>query len=109
MEIGTDVLLLPLYHPVHVAEMVATLDQSCGGRFLFGVGLGYRDVEFDSVGVSRQTRLSRFLEGIDLIDKLWTRDGVTFSGEHFQVEDVTLAVKPVRKPRPPIIVAASTK
>ncbi len=107
MEIGTDVLLLPLYHPVHVAEMVATLDQICGGRFSLGVGLGYRDVESDSVGVGRKTRLGRFLEGIELIKKLWTEKWVTFSGDYFQVEDVTLATRPLQHPRPPIIVAAS--
>ena len=53
MEIGTDVLLLALHHPVHVAETVATLDVICGGRFSLGVGLGYREVEFESLGIEK--------------------------------------------------------
>ena len=81
MEIGTDVLLLALYHPVHVAELAATLDVICGGRFSLGVGLGYRDVEFDSLGIEKRTRLARFLESIELIKRLWTQDVVTFKGE----------------------------
>ena len=49
MEIGTDILQLPLLHPVQVAETVATLDQLCGGRFTLGVGLGYRPVEYGAL------------------------------------------------------------
>jgi len=107
MEIGTDVLLLALHHPVHVAETIATLDVVCEGRFSFGVGLGYRDVEFDSLGIDKSTRLARFLESIELVKKLWTEDVVTFDGDFFQVNEVSLAVRPLRNPRPPIILAAS--
>ena len=107
MEIGTDVLLLALHHPVHVAELVATLDVVCGGRFSLGVGLGYRDVEFDSLGIEKGTRLGRFLESIELIKKLWAEEAVNFRGRYFSVRDVTLAVKPVHQPRPPIVLAAS--
>ena len=107
MEVGTDVLLLALHHPVHVAEMVATLDVICAGRTSLGVGLGYREVEFDSLGIGRGTRLARFLESIELIKRLWTEENVTFDGKFFRVSDVTLAVKPVQRPRPPIVLAAS--
>ena len=107
MEIGTDILQLPLLHPVQVAETVATLDQVCGGRFTLGVGLGYRPVEYESLGIRRQDRLARFIEGIDLIRRLWTEDRVTFRGEHFRVEDVSIAIRPAQAPRPPILVAAT--
>ena len=107
MEIGTDILQLPLLHPVQVAETVATLDQVCAGRFTLGVGLGYRPVEYESLGVRRQDRLARFIEAIGLINRLWTEDRVTFRGEHFQVEDVSIAIRPVQAPRPPILVAAT--
>ena len=107
MEIGTDILQLPLLHPVQVAETVATLDQVCGGRFTLGVGLGYRPVEYESLGVRRQDRLARFIEAIELIRRLWIEDRVTFRGEHFRVEDVSIAIRPVQTPRPPILVAAT--
>ena len=107
MEIGTDVLLLALHHPVHVAETVATLDVICGGRFSLGVGLGYRVVEFESLGIEKGQRLARFLESLALIKRLWTEDVVTFEGKYFSVKDVSLAVKPIKRPRPPIILAAS--
>ena len=107
MEIGTDILQLPLLHPVKVAETVATLDQVCGGRFTLGVGLGYRPVEYESLGIRRQDRLARFIEAIELIKRLWTEDRVTFRGEHFRVEDVSIAIRPVQVPRPPILIAAT--
>ena len=107
MEIGTDILQLPLLHPVQVAETVATLDQVCAGRFTLGVGLGYRPVEYESLGIRRQDRLARFIEAIELIKRLWTEDRVTFRGEHFRVEDVSIAIRPLQVPRPPILVAAT--
>ena len=107
MEIGTDILQLPLLHPVHVAEMVATLDQICEGRVTMSVGLGYRPEEYENMGIARGSRLQRFLEGIELIKRLWTEDEVTFQGEYFQVENATLGIKPAQKPRPPILIAAT--
>ena len=74
---------------------------------VFGVGLGYRDVEFDSFGVSRGTRLGRFLEALDVVKRLWTEDRVSFSGKHFTLDDVTLTTRPIQTPRPPIVIAAS--
>ena len=51
MYLGTSIFLLPLHHPVMVAEYIATLDNLCGGKALFGVGQGYRDGEFNSFGI----------------------------------------------------------
>jgi alkanesulfonate monooxygenase SsuD/methylene tetrahydromethanopterin reductase-like flavin-dependent oxidoreductase (luciferase family) len=107
MTLGTGILLLALHNPVDVAESIATLDVICGGRVVLGVGLGYRDVEFDAFGIPRGRRLSRFLEALEVVKRLWTEERVTFHGEHFHLEDVALVMKPVQKPRPPILVAAS--
>jgi alkanesulfonate monooxygenase SsuD/methylene tetrahydromethanopterin reductase-like flavin-dependent oxidoreductase (luciferase family) len=107
MTLGTGVLLLALQQPVDVAESVATLDVICGGKFVFGVGLGYRDLEFDAFGIPRGRRLSRFLEALEVVKRLWTEDSVTFHGEHFHLQDVRLTMRPLQKPRPPIVVAAS--
>ena len=107
MEIGTDVLLLALHHPVHVAETVATLDQVCGGRFTFSVGLGYRPEEYQALGIAKNERPGRMLESLELIKRLWQEDEVNFEGRYFQLHKATLAVKPVQKPRPPILIAAT--
>jgi len=107
MTLGTGIMLLALQQPVDVAESIATLDVICGGRLVFGVGLGYRDVEFDAFGIPRGQRLSRFLEALEIVKRLWTEDRVTFHGTHFHLQDVSLTMRPVQKPRPPIVVAAS--
>lgn len=107
MTLGTGILLLALQHPVDVAESLATLDVVSGGRLVCGVGLGYRDVEFDAFEIPRGHRLSRFLEALEVMKRLWTEERVTFHGRHFHLENVGLTMRPVQKPRPPIVVAAS--
>jgi alkanesulfonate monooxygenase SsuD/methylene tetrahydromethanopterin reductase-like flavin-dependent oxidoreductase (luciferase family) len=107
MTLGTGIMLLALQQPVDVAESIATMDVICNGRFVFGVGLGYRDVEFDAFGIPKGQRLSRFLEALEVVKRLWTEERVTFHGKHFHLEDVSLTMRPVQKPRPPIVVAAS--
>lgn len=108
MAVGTLVLLLPLHNPVYVAEEMATLDYICNGRFVFGIGLGYRDLEFDVFGTRREERVSRFLESLEIVKRLWTEDDVTHEGRHFHLENVNLTLKPLQKPYPPIWVGASS-
>ena len=107
MEIGTAIYVLPLQHPVEVAENFATLDALSGGRLIFGVAQGYREAEFRALGIPRKERAARFEEGIELITRLWTEEHVTFHGSYYRVDDVTLAMQPVRKPRPPIWIGAT--
>jgi alkanesulfonate monooxygenase SsuD/methylene tetrahydromethanopterin reductase-like flavin-dependent oxidoreductase (luciferase family) len=108
MYLGTSIFLLPLHHPVMVAEYVATLDNLSGGKFLFGVGQGYRDVEFQSFGIDKRQRRDRLVEGLEVIRKLWSEDGVTFHGKCFQLDRVTIAPKPLQRPGPPILMGADT-
>ena len=68
--LGTALYLLPLHHPVAVAEQTATMDIISGGKFLFGVGQGYRDQEFQSFGNRKRDRRRRMAEGIQVIRKL---------------------------------------
>jgi alkanesulfonate monooxygenase SsuD/methylene tetrahydromethanopterin reductase-like flavin-dependent oxidoreductase (luciferase family) len=109
MEIGTAIYVLPLQHPVEVAENFATLDALSGGRLVFGVAQGYRAAEFEAMGVPRAERAARFEEGLRLIERLWTEDDVDFAGRFYRVEKATLAMRPVRQPRPPIWVGATTE
>ncbi len=106
--LGTAVFLLPLHHPVAVAEQTATLDILSGGKFLFGVGQGYRDLEFRSFGLEKRHRRQRMEEGLQVIRKLWAEDDVTFNGQFFQLDGVTMSPKPIQQPGPPIFVGADT-
>jgi alkanesulfonate monooxygenase SsuD/methylene tetrahydromethanopterin reductase-like flavin-dependent oxidoreductase (luciferase family) len=104
--IGTNVTLLPLHNPVELAEDGAFLDVMTGGKFLLGVGLGYRPEEFQIFGVPLAERVSRFNEAVEIIRRLWSEDHVTHSGRHWQFSDATIAPRPLQTPRPPIIIGA---
>jgi alkanesulfonate monooxygenase SsuD/methylene tetrahydromethanopterin reductase-like flavin-dependent oxidoreductase (luciferase family) len=97
MTLGTGVVLLPLHHPVEIAEQVTTLSAFCDDLFV-GVGAGYRDVEFESFGVPKRERASRLTEGVELMERLWTEDSVTYEGDHYAVEDVSITPRPDEKP-----------
>lgn len=97
VELKTAVYLLPLRHPVPVALQAAQLDQLSMGRFVLGIGVGGEDPhEFWSCGVDPATRGARTNESLQILKRLWTEDGVTFQGKHFQLEDVTVYPKPFR-------------
>lgn len=107
MQVAAAVLLVPLHNPVDLAESVATMDAICGGRFILGVGLGYRDEEFAAFGVKRGELVGRLRESIGLMRRLWTESEVEHSGKYYQLPKVTPSTMPVQKPHPPIWVAAN--
>ena len=107
MEVAATVILLPLHNPVELAESVATMDAICGGRFIFGIGLGYRDEEYMAFGTERSERVGRMRESLDLMKRLWTDEEVEFQGKYYQVPRIKPATRPVQKPYPPIWVAAN--
>ena len=100
-------ILLPLQHPVELAEQMATLDVITGGRMTMGIAIGYRQEEYDAFGVNPKQRVGRTLECLEVVRRLWTEDSVTFHGKHFHFDNVNLVTKPVQKPHPPIWVAAN--
>lgn len=102
MRLITGVLLLPLLNPVQVAEELATLDVICDGRLIFGVGMGYRDVEFEAFGIDRRDLVARTLESLALIKRLWSEDDIRFEGKFFRLHDATCTIRPVQHPHPPI-------
>ncbi len=106
MRVGATVLLLPLLNPVDVAEQVATMDVICEGRFIFGVGLGYRDEEYEAFNVRREERVTRFVEGLQVIKRLWSEEEVTHHGRFFQHSKARQILKPVQTPHPPLWFAA---
>jgi hypothetical protein len=104
--IGTNLILLPLHNPIELAEISAFMDVVTGGRFMFGVGLGYRPEEFAAFGIPMSERVSRLSEGIDIVRRLWSEDRVTHLGRHWQFHDVSIRPRPLQSPRPPILIGA---
>jgi len=102
LRLGTGVLLLPLYHPLAVAEEAAMVDVISGGRLILGVGAGYAPEEFAAFGVSIKERGSRMDEAVPLIQRLWSEEKVTHEGRHYRVTGATVGPRPVQRPRPPI-------
>jgi probable F420-dependent oxidoreductase len=101
IRLGTSVISLPLYSPVHIAHQIASLDHVSGGRAVLGVGLG-RESHYHDFQVPTERRVRRFLEGVELIKRLWTEPDVDYHGEIYQVEKAQIRLKPVQQPRPPI-------
>jgi alkanesulfonate monooxygenase SsuD/methylene tetrahydromethanopterin reductase-like flavin-dependent oxidoreductase (luciferase family) len=106
LEIGTNIVLLPLHNPIEMAEIGAFLDVLTGGRFILGVGLGYREEEFAMFGVPMKERVSRLEEGVEIIRRLWSEDKVTHKGRHWSFDGLTIRPRPMQSPRPPIVVAS---
>ncbi len=107
MTIGTGILLLNLHNPVYTAETIATLDIIARGNFIFGVGLGYRDMEFDAFGVPKGERVARFEAYLELVQELWTGKPVSYDAFGCTLDNVVMNVAPIQKPRPPIWIAAN--
>jgi alkanesulfonate monooxygenase SsuD/methylene tetrahydromethanopterin reductase-like flavin-dependent oxidoreductase (luciferase family) len=105
MTVGTAILLLTLLNPVEVAENAATLDAIAGGRFVLGIGFGYREVENAAFGVARG-RADLFERKLDVVRRLLAGESVTASGEGFALNDVELALGTSRLP--PIWIAANS-
>ncbi len=102
------VLLAGLHNPVEIAECIASLDAIWRGNFVFGVGLGYRETEFDAFGVPKGQRVRRFEQCLEVVRRLWTEDGVSFENQICKLTNVTATCRPVQKPGPPIWIAANS-
>jgi len=99
MRIGTNLMLLPIADPIRLAEDAATLSLLTGGRFDLGVGLGYRELEFNYFGRSLKNRPSLMEEGVSIIRQAWSGEPVNFSGKRFEVNNLLVRPVPESVPR----------
>lgn len=96
MTLVTNISILPLHKPIQIAEKSAVLDTLSGGSFRLGVAIGWRDEEFEAYGVDKSTRVQRVEEGIELLRKLFTEESVSYDGEFFSTDDLTIMPRPVQ-------------
>ena len=108
LNVGTSVILLPLHHPVHLAEDVVTLDVVSRGRIILGVGIGYQAADFQAFGVPMEDRVTLFEEGIEVIRRCWTGETFSFHGKHHHLHDIRVRPAPYQQPSPPLWIGAST-
>jgi alkanesulfonate monooxygenase SsuD/methylene tetrahydromethanopterin reductase-like flavin-dependent oxidoreductase (luciferase family) len=106
MRVGAGILLLTLLNPVEVAENAATLDAITDGRFVLGLGLGYRQEENDAFGLPER-RLAIFEQKLDVVTRLLAGETVSAEGHGFRLREQRLALRAVQRPRPPIWLAAN--
>jgi alkanesulfonate monooxygenase SsuD/methylene tetrahydromethanopterin reductase-like flavin-dependent oxidoreductase (luciferase family) len=107
LRVGTSVILLPLHHPVRVAEDVITLDLVSKGRVILGVGIGYQPADFKAFAVPMEHRVTRFEEGVEILRRCWTGERFSFQGKHYTLEDVQIRPRPFQTPGPPLWIGAS--
>ncbi len=103
LRLGTGICLLPERNPVVTAKEIASLDRVSGGRFDFGIGIGWLAEEFTAVGVPWERRGERTREYLKAMKLLWTEEEPEFKGEFCSFPKVRMYPKPVQKPYPPII------
>jgi probable F420-dependent oxidoreductase len=107
LTVGTSVMLLPLHHPVHVAEDVITLDIVSKGRVVLGVGIGYQAADFQAFAVPMGHRVALFEEGVDIIRKCWSGEPFSYHGTHYTLEGIQIRPRPFQSPAPPLWIGAS--
>ena len=108
IRIGLGVLLLPLGHPVRLAEDLATLDHISRGRLDFGVGRGTFPDTHDGFNSPFEESRDRFNEYLEVIIKAWTTDQFSFEGKYYNCQDLYVRPKPVQTPHPPIWVGVTS-
>jgi len=108
VELATSVAILPYRHPLQTARITANLDQLSGGRFIFGVGVGWAKQEFDAMGLQFRDRGVMGNECLAAIKTCWEKNPATYQGQTVSFENVDTAPSPRREPHPPIWVGGSS-
>jgi len=107
LKVGTGVCLVNQRDPIQTAKLVASIDQVSGGRFLFGIGVGWNAEEMEDHGTVFATRAKLVRERVEAMKAIWTRSKPEYSGEFVNFGPMMVWPKPVQKPHPPVIVGGA--
>lgn len=106
MKFCTNVMLLPAHHPVEIAEEVNTINEMSNNRFILGSGIGYKPDEFENVGWNFKTRAKRMEECLEILRLALTGEEFSYSGKHFNLENVTVTPPPLPGTHTPLWIGA---
>ena len=109
VRMGTAVQVLPLNHPLRIAEEVATVDHISEGRFEFGIGRSGVVRSYDAYGVPYAESQARFREALAIIRQAWTGEPFSYEGEFYRVDKATVTPRPYQVPHPPLRMAATSE
>jgi alkanesulfonate monooxygenase SsuD/methylene tetrahydromethanopterin reductase-like flavin-dependent oxidoreductase (luciferase family) len=109
LRLGIAVAVLPLYHPIRLAEEAATVDQISRGRLDFGVGRSGFPKAYEGYGVAYQESRERFREALAIVLEAWKGERFSYQGKYWRVDDVCVVPQPYQRPHPPIRIAATTR
>lgn len=108
IRLAPAVTVLPLHHPIRVAEQWASLDLLSGGRVDFAAGRGYDRREYVPFEVDFDDNQSLFEEGMEVVRKLWAADApISHHGKHYRFDDIITTPRPVQKPLPAYVASFS--
>lgn len=105
LRLGAMVASQSYRNPALAAKMAATVDNISGGRLNFGVGAGWKDVEYAAYGYpfpSPDTRIRQLSDAIEIAKRMWMEEKATYKGRFYEIHDAVSAPKPLQKPHPPI-------
>lgn len=102
LTIMSNIIILPVFHPIHLAERMMGIDHLTGGNSRFGISLGYRESELVNFGIPMEDRVGRFMEGLAVTKRLLEGERFDYDGDYIQFEDGFVRPEPSQEPRPPI-------
>ena len=109
IRVGSAVVVLPLHHPLTVAEEIATADMLSGGRLDVGLGRGYQTYEFERYGIALDDSRARFDEGVDILLKAFEGKPFAYEGKYYRFGETSVYPTPVQSPHPPIWVVGQSQ
>ena len=109
IRIGTAVSVLPLHHPLRLANDFAMIDVLSSGRLDYGIGRGYSADEYASYGLSVTENRGRFDEALAIIKQAWTQESFSYDGEYYTIPQVQAVPKVIQRPHPPLYIAAGSE
>jgi luciferase family oxidoreductase group 1 len=109
LRVGTAVIVVPLHHPLVIAEEIAMTDVLSGGRLDIGLGRGYQRYEFERFGLKLDSDSQRWDESLDIIVKSFAGKPFSYDGKLFKVPETSLFPQPLQKPHPPIWITAQSQ
>ena len=109
LRVGTAVIVVPLHHPLVIAEEIAMTDVLSGGRLDIGLGRGYQRYEFERFGLKLDSDGQRWDESLDIIVKSFAGEPFSYDGKLFKVPETSLFPQPLQKPHPPIWITAQSQ